>query len=123
MDTLANLERVETDNKDRPIEDLVIQRTSVFVDPFAEADEQLAKERAEETERTRVKEADLAAKKEKKPERKVYGSGVGKFINPAVKKEARRAEADGASALSSGPPQAKKKKKAAKTSFSDFSAW
>ena len=41
LDTLANLERVETDNKDRPIEGLVIERTSVFVDPFTEADEEV----------------------------------------------------------------------------------
>ncbi len=41
MDTLANLERVDTDNKDRPIEDLTIERTIVFVDPFTEVDEEV----------------------------------------------------------------------------------
>ena len=41
MDTLANLERVQTDNKDKPIEDLIIERTSVFVDPFTEVDEEV----------------------------------------------------------------------------------
>jgi peptidyl-prolyl cis-trans isomerase-like protein 2 len=41
LDTLSALERVETDNKDRPIEDLVIERCLVFVDPFAEVDEQV----------------------------------------------------------------------------------
>ncbi len=41
MDTLANMERVDTDNKDVPIEDIIIQRASVFVDPFTEADEQV----------------------------------------------------------------------------------
>ena len=82
------MERMDTDNKDQPIEDLVIQRTSVFVDPFTEADEQLAKERQEELEKTKIQEVDLAAKKEKK-ERKVYSVGVGKFINPSLKREAR----------------------------------
>ncbi len=38
---MSALERVETDNKDRPIEDLVIERCLVFVDPFAEVDEQV----------------------------------------------------------------------------------
>ena len=44
LDTLAALERVETDNKDRPIEDLIIERASVFVDPFTEADEAVSYE-------------------------------------------------------------------------------
>lgn len=41
METLSALERVETDNKDRPIEDLILERTSVFVDPFKEVDDQV----------------------------------------------------------------------------------
>ena len=36
------MERVETDNKDRPIEDLYIEKTIVFVDPFAEVDEEVS---------------------------------------------------------------------------------
>ena len=42
LDTLANVERVETDNKDRPIEDLYIEKTIVFVDPFTEVDEEVS---------------------------------------------------------------------------------
>ena len=41
METLSAMERVNTDNKDRPIEDVVIERAAVFVDPFAEVDEQV----------------------------------------------------------------------------------
>lgn len=41
MDTLHAIEQVEVDNKDRPIEDIVIERTQIFVDPFQEADEQV----------------------------------------------------------------------------------
>ena len=37
------MERVETDNKDRPIEDLHIEKTIVFVDPFTEVDEEVRK--------------------------------------------------------------------------------
>lgn len=43
LDTLANLERIEVDNKDRPIEDLIIQKVHVFVDPFTEVDEEVRK--------------------------------------------------------------------------------
>ena len=38
---LTAIENVETDNKDRPIEDIVIQKATVFVDPFTEADEEV----------------------------------------------------------------------------------
>ena len=37
--TLSAIESVETDNKDKPIEEIIIQKAQVFVDPFAEADE------------------------------------------------------------------------------------
>jgi hypothetical protein len=35
------MERVETDNKDRPIEDIIVEKAQVFVDPYQEADEQV----------------------------------------------------------------------------------
>ncbi len=43
IDTLANMERVNTDNKDCPIEDLVIEKCHVFVDPYTEADEEVTR--------------------------------------------------------------------------------
>ena len=118
LDTLSALERVDTDNKDRPIDDLIIERTSVFVDPFAEADEALAEERRQELEKNREKEAELKAKKKEKPAQKVYTKGVGKFINPSLKKEARKAEKDDKAA-----PAAKKKKAGSSYGFSNFGSW
>lgn len=41
LDTLTAMEQIEVDNKDRPIEDIVIERASVFVDPYQEADDQV----------------------------------------------------------------------------------
>jgi hypothetical protein len=35
------MERVETDSKDRPIEDIIVEKAQVFVDPYQEADEQV----------------------------------------------------------------------------------
>lgn len=121
METLSALERVETDNKDRPIEDLILERTSVFVDPFKEVDDQLAKERQEELEKTKVQEASLIEKKKSGTEQKVYGKGVGKFLNPSLKREARKAESE----ESSSGVETKKKKKTSDASygFSNFSAW
>ena len=43
MDTLSIIEKVEVDNKDRPIEDIVITMAHVFVDPFAEADQEVSR--------------------------------------------------------------------------------
>ena len=84
LETLNDMEKIEVDNKDRPIEDIVIQAVQIFVDPYDEADEQLAKERAEEKERLAKEAAEAKAPKKKKGEDalKVYRSGVGKFVKP-----------------------------------------
>ena len=51
---------------------------------------QLAAERASELAATQEKEEDLAVKKKKlEPERKVFTKGVGKYIDPKLKKEMR----------------------------------
>lgn len=41
VETLSEMERIEVDNKDRPIEDIVFIKGQVFVDPYEEADEQV----------------------------------------------------------------------------------
>lgn len=41
MDTLANMERVETDKKDRPKEVITIEDAVIFVNPFDEVDEEV----------------------------------------------------------------------------------
>lgn len=43
METLLEMEKIEVDNKDRPIEDIVIVKAQVFVDPYQEADEQVSR--------------------------------------------------------------------------------
>lgn len=73
---------MEVDNKDRPIEDIVIQRIQVFVDPFQEADEQLVAERAVEVERL-AREASESKTKDKRNRNdtpKIYRSGIGKYV-------------------------------------------
>ena len=118
LDTLGAMEKIETDNKDKPIEDIFILKANVFVDPFTEVDEELAKERAVEIAKTKETEVKLKEKKKRaETELKVYTKGVGKFINPTLKKEARKWDD---SALNA--PAAKKKKEL-KKSLNDFSAW
>ena len=51
MDTLTTIEAVGTDNKDKPVEDIKIERVAVFVDPFQEAEDQLKEMRDKEIEK------------------------------------------------------------------------
>lgn len=41
METLSEMERIEVDNKDRPIENIIFIKAQIFVDPYEEADEQV----------------------------------------------------------------------------------
>lgn len=83
------IEKIEVDNKDRPIEDIIIQGAHIFVDPYQEVDEQLVLERAAEIERLAQEAAKDNAKSNKKSDGtlKVYRSGVGKYV---VKDEERQ---------------------------------
>ncbi|EEB16795.1 conserved hypothetical protein [Pediculus humanus corporis] len=80
LETLTIMENIETDNKDRPIQDIIILKTQVFVDPYQEADDLLQKER-EEARKAEELENKKAEIKKEAPPLKVYRSGVGKYIN------------------------------------------
>lgn len=118
METLNAIEKIEVDNKDRPIEDIIIQRAQVFVDPFQEADEQLMTERAAEVERLarEVEKSKSTDKNDKSDVLKVYRSGVGKYIK-MDKGEEKLEKGD------SDVEPAAKKQKNTKNSFGDFSSW
>lgn len=115
LETLTEMERVEVDNKDRPIEDIIIQSVQIFVDPYQEADDQLAAERQAEVDKLRKEKEELAKKKAdaKKQPLKVYREGVGKYLTKLSKKSATS---------TSGEPAAKKKKDM-NYSFSNFNTW
>ncbi|GAB1869842.1 RING-type E3 ubiquitin transferase [Camponotus japonicus] len=115
LDTLNTIEKVEVDNKDRPIEDIVIQGVQVFVDPFQEADEQLAAERAAEAERL-AQEANQSKTTDKKDNdiQKIYRSGIGKYVKLENEKLNKR-DADAEPAT--------KKKKVLSQSYGDFSSF
>merc|ERR1712168_984822 len=99
--------------KDRPVEDIRLERAVVFVDPFTEAEEELKKKREEEIQAASLN-SQGTSKKAKTEERKVFSSGVGKYINPTIKKEARKAE--------SQPSAVSKKQKTKSSGFGDFSS-
>ena len=75
LETLSKMESVQTDEKDRPIEDIVFLEAHVFVDPYKEAEKMI------ENERAKAKSSqDVSTKKvEAKP--KTFRTGVGAFIN------------------------------------------
>uniref|UniRef100_A0A6I8PZ43 RING-type E3 ubiquitin-protein ligase PPIL2 n=1 Tax=Xenopus tropicalis TaxID=8364 RepID=A0A6I8PZ43_XENTR len=118
FDTLTAMENVDTDTKtDRPKEEIRIESSTVFVDPYDEADAQVAAERektrkAEEEEKMKAKA--LLPKKEQSQEPKAYRKGVGKYINMAATK--RSAEDD-----ETGPSTSKKERLT--RDFKDFSSW
>jgi len=115
MDTLDAIERIGTDNKDAPVEEIKLEKVSVFVDPFLEVEEQLKAQRQEELDKASKELEKIPAPVEIK--QKAYTQGVGKYINPTLKKEAKRAVLD----PQAGPSV--KKTKPNSYSFKDFSSW
>ncbi|XP_015517116.1 RING-type E3 ubiquitin-protein ligase PPIL2 [Neodiprion pinetum] len=118
LDTLNAIEKIEVDNKDRPIEDIIVQRAQVFVDPFQEADEQLAAERAAEIQRLALEESNKKSKNKNEGGNvlKVYRSGVGKYVQ-FNDEQTKTEKVD-----TSSEPKPKKIKDASYT-FKNFSAW
>ncbi|XP_075574332.1 RING-type E3 ubiquitin-protein ligase PPIL2 isoform X4 [Pelecanus crispus] len=118
FETLTAMENVESDPKtDRPKEEIRIQTTTVFVDPYEEADAQVAAEREKvqlEEEAAKTKAEVVPPKKEVQTP-KTYRQGIGKYINMAAAKHSM--EDDGPSTSTA----AKKEKKS--TGFGDFSSW
>lgn len=75
LDVLSKIENVKTDDKDKPIEDITIMKTIIFVDPFKEAEELIKSER----DKTQPIGTTNKKKEENKP--KSYRKGIGAFIN------------------------------------------
>ncbi|XP_033627166.1 RING-type E3 ubiquitin-protein ligase PPIL2-like [Asterias rubens] len=131
MDTLANMERVETDKKDRPKEVITIEDAVVFVNPFDEVDEELASER-------RKKQEEIESKKDSQPTKvtgvlpsseekpATYRRGVGKYI-PSTATSPSQAQSTSKrpseTSVSSDATSSSKKKSKSSSKFTDFSAW
>lgn len=110
LDTLTKMEAVKTDKEDKPLEKIKIRNILVFVDPFQEVDDQLAKDRAKEKEEKEQKE--LTPKEEPETKKlKVYHEGVGKYINSKLKEKNETTVVE-----------ARKKQKVTR-GFGDFSSW
>ncbi|CAH1802314.1 unnamed protein product [Owenia fusiformis] len=115
LETIDKMEAVPCDKKDKPEKELRIEACQVFVDPYTEADEQLAKDRAGQVEKERLEAvaAKQPAAKKQDNKLKTFKQGVGKYINPAIK----------APSLELGDEPSKKKKKTMASGFGNFSNW
>uniref|UniRef100_A0A3B5LQZ6 PPIase cyclophilin-type domain-containing protein n=1 Tax=Xiphophorus couchianus TaxID=32473 RepID=A0A3B5LQZ6_9TELE len=122
FEALTAMENVESDTKtDKPKSEIKLISTTVFVDPYEEADAQIAAEREKELQKQEEEkqQANMALKKAKEDQApKTFKEGVGKYINPAA---AKRPAAEDESGPSTSGQTAKKSK--GKTSFGDFSSW
>lgn len=116
LDTLSELEKIEVDNKDRPIEDIVIQKAQAFVDPYQEADDQLMKERAAEIEKQQQLVLAEQKRKQKAKPLKVYREGIGKYLNTGSEIKSTPSE------TATSEPLPKIQKKGA-NGFGNFTSW
>lgn len=120
LETLNEMEKIEVDNKDRPIEDIFVEKAHIFVDPFQEADEQLMKERADEIEKQQKAVADEKKRKERAQPLKVFRSGVGKYLNTTATKPTTSSDQ---TATSTSDSAVKKKKPNSSYGFGNFGSW
>ncbi|KAF7687255.1 RING-type E3 ubiquitin-protein ligase PPIL2 [Silurus meridionalis] len=122
FETLTAMENVESNPKtDKPKSEIKLISTSVFVDPYEEADAQIEAEREKEAQKQEEERAQTSAslsKAKTEQEPKIYRAGVGKYIS---KPAAKRSAAGDESKPSSSETAVKKPK--GRTGLGDFSSW
>ncbi|XP_074641089.1 RING-type E3 ubiquitin-protein ligase PPIL2-like isoform X2 [Tubulanus polymorphus] len=119
LDTLDKMEKIKADKKDKPVEEIQLLSTQVFVDPYTEADEQLVLERETalaEEKRLKLEQQQkhqITTKSDTKKQ-KIFKQGIGKYINPASLKRV---------VIDEEQETEKKYKKIKPGKFGDFSNW
>lgn len=115
LEVLSRMEATKVDDGDRPLEAITILKTTVFVDPYREAEELIASERTKMGESSGA--AGLLRKRQQeeaaKP-KKVFRQGIGSFIN--LDDVHKKISGEG------GGDEASKSKKARST-FGNFDSW
>eukprot|EP00794_Sanderia_malayensis_P015843 gene15843-17440_t len=120
INVLSEIERIETDDKDKPKKEVKIVKATVFIDPFDEVDKEIEAENEKEirmAEEERKSKDQVKLSESLKPDRKVYKQGVGKYIPTKGAKRKTDDEQDG------GEIQISKKKQVKNAGFGDFSSW
>ncbi|KAM9464592.1 RING-type E3 ubiquitin-protein ligase PPIL2 [Salvelinus alpinus] len=126
FEALTAMENIEADPKtDKPKSEIKLLSATVFVDPYDEADAQIAAERQKELEKQEEDRAQSSASQRKtKADQtpKTFKAGIGKYINPVTTTTTKRPAAEDSGPTSSGATSGAKKAKG-KTGFGDFSSW
>lgn len=122
FETLDKMEKVETDAKDRPKDEIRIKKMVVYVDPFKEMDAFIEEERKKQVASRCADEASAVTST-----RKQFRSGVGSFID-LQKVSLTLDDTNGPADASSEPvndnsSKKKMKNKAHAGQFGDFSSW
>ncbi|KAM6943673.1 RING-type E3 ubiquitin-protein ligase PPIL2 isoform 3-T3 [Lycodopsis pacificus] len=127
FEALTAMENVESDPKsDKPKSEIKIITATVFVDPYEEADAQIAAERETELQKQQEEKQQTSIAQQKAKEKqapKTFKAGVGKYINPATKKRSAVEDESEPSTSGAAPSTSGAKKSKAKSSFGDFSSW
>jgi hypothetical protein len=110
----------QVDDKDRPKEPIVINRVSIFVNPYAE-DEEEAVAAAPEEEEAEPQRGSWYSNPNTAGALPVHKKGIGMYIAPAAA-TAKSAKPAAASDSQQQPPPAKKPKPTA-GGFGNFDAW
>lgn len=126
LDVLAKLEAVQTDDKDRPVQDIKLEDINVFVDPFEEFLKQRAENEQEEKEKEKIKAAGgteddkmtWTGKRVRKDGVIEQSSSVGKYLRTAT----LPAEEDEVVGYVDDVPEPPAKK-AKKGGFGNFDGW
>ena len=134
METLKRLEAVETDEKDRPIQECVLEDVVVYVDPFEEFLKQRSENEAKELRKVEVQrqggeEDDRTTwtGKRVRANGKVVedsgDSGVGKYLKAAAARQRVADEDEIVGEWEEPEPPSKKAKKGGGGGFGNFDSW
>ncbi|KXS96575.1 hypothetical protein AC578_1964 [Pseudocercospora eumusae] len=130
LDTLDRLEKVEVDDKSRPLQDLVMEDVVVYVDPFEDFLKQRDEKEADEARKERIRkeggtEDDRTTwtGKRIRADGKVENSGGAGGVGKYMKKQRASAEEDEMVGEWGDDEPATKKTKKAAGGFGNFDAW
>ena len=115
LDVLTAIEKVQVDEKEKPIQEIILKSVSIFVDPFKEVDDFL------ENQRKQIKEE---IREEKKPIPQ-HRSGVGSFVDLSqiITPSSSGDDPSGSSSSAGEDKKSNNKKTKSSSQFGNFGNW
>ncbi len=115
LEVLDLMERIKTDEKDKPLEDIKVLRTIVFVDPFQEIDDEINTERERMSKEKRMEGMTSNDNNSSNARTKPIRTGIGSYINLDSYKKSNKSD--------DTSPAVKKQKLSENTGFGNFNNW